>query len=747
MKHFTLGILGLGLAAAATTAGTAPSAHAQATGSMPDEPLNLCMRAYGDDRVLRKNDAAILVFEGDGNLALYATNAAEPIWSTNTGVSNPYVTNRTLCMSSSGTMTLSSSTSTLWSRTASASTIAVDDDCDLTAKTAAGVTEWEITGVCPSPATANVATGWCADTSVEATLAETGYAALKWLTTGKLAVVGLGARSGQVLWSTPTAAAKLCFEDGGLIATYPTVDSTTASWTSGARGDTEVEYLFGLDDCALTVANASTGATTYTTGTACPHAVLDRGSSVTGSSTRDTVILENQDARLRLERTRAIVLETLEGERIWEAGTGISHTVSFQGDGNLVIYGPWGATWATGTNPSGYQTKLEGCQLSVVDGTGAVLYKRGWGTDCDASNRAMDGSVLYANNHEYDLLRTDESYLRWKDNGQLCLYTTSGTSLWCVGSSGTNNKLTLGTDGTLAIASESGTSLYSNKLQKLVVTSSGWLPSYTYKTASKLRLVGCTLTGVSSDGTTVATLNSDCTVAKYSYETTEGNSTFGVSFDNSMTADGGTTKKVTSGTGMDVTIFGIETALYDATLYNQQLSSTTSLTGGGVTVLGVSQSLSFSLSKDFFSKTQNYMVGIVPVVVTASASGSLGLTFEQGGTQLSVRPYAGLYATLKAGVGAGTDAAGVSAGLKGELTLLAVSLPIVMSVYPDSAGNWRFNVTGSLVIETLGGVIALYAEAYVKVLGITASVEYSKSLFSWTGLEWTKTLFSSDLAF
>lgn len=755
--RFPLGLIGLGFAAGAAIAATTATAHAGMTINFPTPPSGLggmCYPAKGVDRIIGANADAMLVFEGDGNLAMYAVNSAgTPLWETDTGGSY-----RELCISDGGSLTIDNyvSGAVLWSRSASGATLTIDDDCDLVATTASGSVAYTVAGTCPGETASALFTGWCADTSEETVLVESDWAQLKWLTTGKLAIVATGSRAGTTLWSTSTAGAKLCFEDGGRLAIYASQTATSPSWTSSSAGDTSTQHLLGLEHCALTIDNFSTGTTSYTTGTACPHDYATRPSTVrigdwnsTTGSYADKVVLENDDAELVLDGGSALELRSKDGDVFWRTSTSSIARLEFQAsDGNLVLYNAAGAPqWSTGINTTASKLVLAGCQVAVVDSSGAKLWSKG-PQDCGKGSVALDGTTYRVNTSNTYLLRSHDSYLAWTASGNLCLYTTSGAQLWCALSSNTSNSnyLTLSSNsstGTLTIYNSGGTALWTQS-GSTFKTSGSFPPVVTQVPATKLTLAdGCKLELKTASGSATNTLSSACTVARYNFENTEGSSMFGVTLGNSMTGTAGSSNKLNSTTGIDVNILGNTGTLFETTGYQTTNSDGSVTTAGEVEVLDyVQNELAFSISVDIFDQSKTFMVGVVPVTVSASVSGSLGLGFEISSGQLAITPAAGLSATVSAAVGAESKVAGASAGIKGDLTLLEISLPITLKVYKESAA-WKFSCTGALTIETLSGTLSLFAEAYVKLFGAKLSVEYSKKIFSWTGLSWTKTLFST----
>lgn len=723
-SRFTLGLFGLfGVAALVATTATARAS------TTIQSPSGICYAAKTSDRVITASDKALLIFEQDGDLALYDANSSStPIWSTNTAGSN-----RELCIQSNGSMWIDNyeTGAVLWSRSSSYTgtdaSIQIDDDCDVAAK-AGSTSYWTEPGVCPGDSQASSLAGWCADTTETVTIAQSNWAKLQWTTDGKLIMYATGADDGDTIWTaSSTAGAKLCFEDGGRLAIYNS--SSGLVWQSGSVNDYNKEYQLGLDDCALKINRFDTGTSVYTASNTCPQAIEANSWTLTKNTSADQVIVENDDAELVYTTSGFLVLRAKDGDIYWRAAY-VGSTLSFQSDGNLVLYSGSTALWSSGTAGHGVnQLSIDGCSFKLTNtSTSTTYYTRG-SSSCNQASIALDGSSISKSGGAY-LLRSQDAYLVWTANGYLKLQTVAGTTLWQASSTAGTN-VNFQTDGNLTVHDSAGSSIY--------------YASTVTTTATKLVLDSCKLTLQNSSGTVIKTINADCNVASYSYESTEGNSTFGVVQSSSLTASSGSTDQVTTTNGIDVTIFGNDVSLFSATGYQTSLDDGSGLTLGSVEVLGTTMTLNFSVTKEFFSKEKTFTVGVVPVVVSAGASGSLALSTSVSLGTMTIKPSAGLYAEVSAGVGAESDYGGASAGIKGELTLLEISLPITMKIY--YSGGWKFTVSGVLTAETLSGTLSLYAEAYVKFFGVKVGVDYSYALFSWTGVSWTKTLFSKTSSF
>jgi hypothetical protein len=151
--------------------------------------------------------------------------------------------------------------------------------------------------------------------------------------------------------------------------------------------------------------------------------------------------------------------------------------------------------------------------------------------------------------------------------------------------------------------------------------------------------------------------------------------------------------------------------------------------------------------KTFFSQSKTFMAGPIPVTISAGVTGKLALALSYSVTEsVSLTPSAGLYATVSAGVGYSSKYLSAQAGIKGELTLIELSLPITLSISNiGSAPRWT--VQGDLTLKSLSGALKLFAEAKVKVWVVEVGVEYSYKIIDWTGVELTRTLFSESGSF
>ena len=171
---------------------------------------------------------------------------------------------------------------------------------------------------------------------------------------------------------------------------------------------------------------------------------------------------------------------------------------------------------------------------------------------------------------------------------------------------------------------------------------------------------------------------------------------------------------------------------------------TVSLYAVGLQLSNTSWSGSFSdgnsFTRTFFSASGDFVVGPVPVTATVTAMGTLGYTVYGATSPTSIRatfePYAG--ASVEGSAGVGNSLA--SAGVYTTLDLLTVRLPasqrITTTWVTGCHVGLSYNLGLSLVLDTLDGVVGLYA----KLVG----AEYDLQLTQWSGVSSTIPLFAKS---
>jgi hypothetical protein len=124
-----------------------------------------------------------------------------------------------------------------------------------------------------------------------------------------------------------------------------------------------------------------------------------------------------------------------------------------------------------------------------------------------------------------------------------------------------------------------------------------------------------------------------------------------------------------------------------------------------------------------WSEEKQYMVECIPVWVTASVTGSIGVNvnfnlanpYHPTATET---PYAALDFDASAGIGTED----VSAGIEGSLTLVRLSTPFVQDL---NISTKAFSATTDFSVSTLSGELDLYAEA--------GPFKATKQIASWNG--------------
>lgn len=185
---------------------------------------------------------------------------------------------------------------------------------------------------------------------------------------------------------------------------------------------------------------------------------------------------------------------------------------------------------------------------------------------------------------------------------------------------------------------------------------------------------------------------------------------------------------------VNVRVLGIDIAGFSASTLGQNFSP---ITG------------SKSSSKTFLSASQTFMVGPFPVRVKASAAGYAGLDWNLSasctpttlGVQGTFRPYAGIEGKASAGV----SAVVAEVGVKIDLTLAELSLPLSAALTASNpsksdAGVVRFDTQLDLVARFLDGRAAAYAE----VCYFVGCESWEYTLFSWSGLRTAVQLFNAE---
>lgn len=188
--------------------------------------------------------------------------------------------------------------------------------------------------------------------------------------------------------------------------------------------------------------------------------------------------------------------------------------------------------------------------------------------------------------------------------------------------------------------------------------------------------------------------------------------------------------------GADVTLFGKDFDLFDISggAYAEPEGSAAYY---GIYVLGKkikgTTASQFSVDIPLAERTlvtaeTTFMLGPVPIDVSAEATGKLGIELAMSAGTASIggtaRPYVGIDGVFSAGVGT----AGASVGIYGDLLLVEVSTPATAKVQYFGDKRFSYEAGLDLQINTLDGAVGLY--------GKFMSYRKEWEIFSWNGLQW-----------
>lgn len=716
-----------------------------------------CWNLPTSDESLVSSDQATLLWTTDGELRLKPTNSfVDYLWSSGTagvGVAACYRANGSLVVKdASGTV--------IWSKTGASVPIYQNradsyvnrltmEGCSLTsgytryfgstfASPETG-TLWTEPRTCPTMPDSLIKSGWCMDTSEEQVLARTRWSELAWTTDGNLSLRGLGSAAGTELWRAgfTGTAAKLCFEDTGRLAIYSAGGGVI--WSQGAPGATSTYYL-GLDDCSIETRAVAGGNQLWSKPVICPQSrVWNNRAWTRVLGAGDRIILENDDATLVQDGVGDLSLRDRTGNEYWNSSGPFmsAHRIAFQADGNLVVYGVDTTTvkFASDTDGKGVNIMaLEGCALRLYAGT---VMK--WQVGSPSCAIPLDNSTPWSlpTKGDLTLARTPEAKLIWQADGNLVLYTLGDSVLWASNTSGRGRRLSFQADGNLVIYS-GATSLMTG--QPIPVWATG-----TNGVTGPLQLsLGdeCTLS-IENATTAIWTGNHTCKVTQYSFVKEDGDRTLGSFNRSALTSElSSGVARLENAASFEVSLLGRSFELLAAQALRSATAAGVESEQATVTVLGESGvSPNIKVEKLFVGSEQTYFLGPVPVVVKYGVEGELGLSIAADDGALVATPHGGLFLMAEAAVGSSVGPIGASAGLEGSITIVEVALPFRLDITTSSSGHHTFDLRADVHIETLTGTLAIFAKAYVKVLGVKVSAKWSHELFGWKGLSWDKNLF------
>ena len=234
----------------------------------------------------------------------------------------------------------------------------------------------------------------------------------------------------------------------------------------------------------------------------------------------------------------------------------------------------------------------------------------------------------------------------------------------------------------------------------------------------------------------------------WSKSNTYGNTTFGAGYSASFTLNAtgatGTANDRISAEAKgkaNVTVLGatggIEGYAYGK-IQNTTASDTMYLKVLGATVWNHSGAATMSAnpswSRTLASASTLIWLGPVPVTLSASGSGTLGVQasfgYSAGVLAAKGRPYGNLKATASAGI----DLLVASAGVSANLTLINASLPAVASLSlataTDGKSQFKYDLDLDASLNTLSGNVQLWA----KVWYLFGSKKWTTTIASWSGI-------------
>ncbi len=339
-------------------------------------------QTLGSGQTLRSPNGNLwLVVQGDGNLVLYDA-ANRPLWYSHTAGRG---TSR-LILQGDGNLVLYSATAATWSSNTygRASTfLALQDDGNLVLYSASGPV-WFTSTLVPFGSTGNPNPAIPTPT----------------LTSPSMMSAGQSISAGQSLTSPSGRWTAFMQSDGNLVIYGPWA---TPRWSSNTAGRTNATLALGNDGGLTITSTQHVVIFSSHTNNGSFLAMQDDGNLVLYNAARSAVWYETPGSPVPPGQLYAG--ETLTPNESIYAQDGSYRAVQ-QGDGNLVIYGPLGARWASNTSYSAGATS----QLT---------------SDGNLQLTSTDGNVLWST-------KTTGSGTRlvMQPDGNLVLYDAGNVALW-----------------------------------------------------------------------------------------------------------------------------------------------------------------------------------------------------------------------------------------------------------------------------------------------------------------------------
>ena len=235
------------------------------------------------------------------------------------------------------------------------------------------------------------------------------------------------------------------------------------------------------------------------------------------------------------------------------------------------------------------------------------------------------------------------------------------------------------------------------------------------------------------------------------YAKTRGNSGFGAGYDATISLSA--SKSTLRSTGKSelkgyATLFGRKVTLADLEADGDSLNPTinANLTVVGMTLYSYGRSgiASYDFDKSytytFFDQSKSFMVGPVPVTVSGSVAGTLGLGGNIGftGNRISVGagPYLNVTATASAALGGGFGPFKLEAGVEGALTLFNADIDNTAFVSPGLS-SVAYGASSSLNLTELSGNIDLFVTGKLNLVFHKYKKTWKYNIVSFNGAQQT----------
>jgi len=589
---------------------------------------------------------------------------------------------------------------------------------------------------------------------------------------------------------TGSSAGLLCFGDAGWGRLRIVDSNNTQIWKSGSYQINATRL--SLSGCNVTIAPQSGGDALWEDKTPrCEKHVVYNDHLANKCWSADAEILSNDTDRTRLTWSSGRLSLFRDDEVVWQPTQTQGQQLCYQADGNLVIYNSSGGPiWASDSvNPSNTLMTMDRCGISFSwTPNPADQYRRVSSGYCHRTS--IKEGWRRTTGAPGNVLGNENVRLDWSSDGHLKLWDLSGNLLWQSPNGNGGHQLEFQGDGNLVIYSSSGKALWAytwdngGRMMPESATAVLSLEGCSVAVQNQDLVDKCAVRPLmSTKEATVCdfeswwklwTMTPSTCLAQLSgggfsfvKDVKAGNADFGAetwvvaaavnasslnALKSSIApygfASGPVSADLPTGTppsayievlgdaGASVTLFGSSVTVLEANGYVENLNGPKDhfdLTVMGATVYEVSTTGVFnpSVSQEFFSADGQYMLGFIPVTMHADVTGTLGANVNIYGDSSALHAETTPYASLDLDGSVGVGVSGASAGVKGSLNLVRLSVPFNQSL---TFATKKYTSSASLDIGTLEGELKLYAE-----LG---PFEASKKIASFDGYSSTISLFN-----